>query len=179
MLNYISIILIRFFFNPGRGKKQTDYRNLFNNSKSIIISCPAEEKHKNFGIPIKKFSKLFKKNTVTVLYPEETINGCKMDTDIEKDDPKKINYNPLHLIKSDYLNKLNNQKCNVFIDLDPNVNLLNIVLCRKLNPAVRISFDKPGSNHFYNIRYNFNPQKSYSENRTHLYNFLQSMINKN
>ncbi|MFO7891156.1 MAG: hypothetical protein R6V04_12570 [bacterium] len=178
MLDYLTIFFIRFFVNPLGQKRYTEYRNFFNDSKNIIISCPAEEKDKNFGISIKKFSDLFQKKSVTVLYPEKNIKGCKMETDTVNGLPKKIKYNLLHLINSDHLNKIYNQKFDVLIDLDPNVNVLNILLCRKLNPALRISFDKAGSNHFYNIRYNLNPQKPYSENRSNLYHFLKSMINQ-
>jgi len=179
MLDYLSALFIRFFINPFSLKNSSEYRYLMNDSSTIILSCPAEEKNKDFGIPVNKFSELFKNKPVTILYPELTVEGCKIETNHTINDyPKKINYNPLHLIDSDNLKKLYNQKCDVFIDLDPHVNVLNILLCRKLNPKVRISFNKPGSSHFYNIRYNLNPEKSYSENRSNLYTFLRSMMNK-
>ncbi len=179
MLDYLSALFIRFFINPFSSKNSSEYRYLMNDSSTIILSCPAEEKNKDFGISIKKFSNLFKNKPVTILYPEHTVEGCKIETNHRINDyPKKINYNPLHFIHSHNLDNLYNKKCDVFIDLDPNFNLLNILLCRQLNPAVRISFNKPNSSHFYNIRYNINPQKSYSENRSNLYTFLRSMMNK-
>jgi len=179
MLDYVSIFFIRFFINPFGSKKHTAYRNLINDSSTIILSCPAEEKNKDFGISIKKFSDLFKNKPVTILYPEQTVEGCKTEYNQTNNNfPKKIKYNPLHLLNSDNLKTLYNKECDVFIDLDPHVNVLNILLCRQLDPAVRISFNKPGSSPFYNVRYNINPQKSYAENRSNLYYFLKSMMNK-
>ena len=148
-----------------------------NDSKNIVISCPAEEKNKSFGIPVKKFSNLFPDKTVKILYPEHTIEGYKIIPNDNNGYPKKIKYNLFHLMQSNNLSQLNNQKFDILIDLDPNINLLNLLLCRQLNPAVRISFDKSESKHFYNIRYTYNSKKSYSENRSGLYRFLKSMIN--
>lgn len=178
MFDYLSIIFIRFFINPFLQKTSIDYRYLVNDSSRIILSCPAEEKEKNFGIPIEKFSELFQNKSVTILYPENTIESCKMVSNNVTNYPKKIKYNVLNLIHSDTIAQLCKKNFEIFIDLDPNISLLNIFLCRQLNPAVRVSFEKPSSHHFYNIRYNINPKKSYSENRSNLYYFLSSMINK-
>ena len=178
MLEHLSILIIRFFFNPFIPKLRTEYRYLMNGAKNIIFSCPAEEKNKKFGISLKKFTDLFPKKSVTILYPELTLEKCKTIPNYIDGYPPKIKYNLLHLIHSDNLSQLGNKKCDIFIDLDPHVNLLNLLLCRQLNPALRISFDKRESKHFYNIRYNYNSQKSYAENRTGLYTFLNSMINK-
>lgn len=166
------------FIKPFTQNSQTEYRYLMNDSSNIMVSCPAEEKNKNFGIPVKKFTELFADKSVTILYPEHTIEECKIISNNTNGYPKKIKYNFLHLIQSNNISQFNNQKFDILIDLDPNISLLNLMLCRQLNPALRISFDKPESNHFYNIRYTYNSTKSYSENRSGLYTFLKSMINK-
>ncbi|MBN2028618.1 hypothetical protein JW824_00080 [bacterium] len=147
----------------------------------FLISCPAKEEVLPHASTITNFMKLIPRQNLTVIQPDlkkynadhDKIQHALDHPVISPNTPKQNLWN---ILKSKSLKGLVQQKFDVFLDLDPHFSLLNIYLCLKLHPPVRISFPKPRINSVYNFQYNEKPGTPYSEKLNGLLQFLQNLI---
>ena len=146
-----------------------------------MISCPVKEEVTLHAPTLLKFIKLFPRQNVTVLHPglkkynpeQNKIQLALHHPVISPNIPKQ---NLWSILRSKSLKELTQQKFDVLLDLDPDFSLLNIYLCLRLHPPIRISFSKSKINWIYNFQYNEKPGTPYNDKLTGLLQFLQNLI---
>ena len=173
--------IIRFFFHPFSKDKPIDFKTSLKEASQILIACSPGPQMDEYNVIIDEFIQLFPDKNVTLLLlhskTKSTENSGRQKllgnvihvTDIQK-------MRLWHFRRSQSLKQLKGKRFEVLIDLDPEFNLLNIYLCRVVQPTIRIAFTKPYSDRFYNVQYNGKPDTPFDKNIEGLLNFLRSLI---
>jgi len=134
-----------------------------------------------YASTIMNFIKLFPRQNLTVIQPDlkkynADQNKIQRILNHSVTSPDTPRQNLWHILRSKPLKELVKQNYDVFLDLDPHFSLLNIYLCLKLHPPVRISFPKTRINSVYNFQYKEKPGTPYPEKLNGLLQFLQNLI---
>jgi len=172
--------LIRFFIHPFFQNKPIDFRTFLKSATRVLISCPAGEEMDSGGAMFGEYTKLFPRKDVRFLCPDVNHSSSKksdlntwiMNSVALPDIPKMSLWS---FRRSKSLAQFHEQRFDVLIDLDPDFNLLNVYLCRFIQPPVRVGFSKPFGHRYYNIQYN-GSDTSYAANLEGLFNFLLSLV---
>lgn len=69
-----------------------------------------------------------------------------------------------------------NPATDLFFDLNPDFNLLNILICHRLRPAVRFCFEKPYCHSYYNFVFCGSPDRSFPHRLERLNRFLEPIL---
>ncbi|HHS14376.1 MAG TPA: hypothetical protein ENN03_11510 [bacterium] len=69
-----------------------------------------------------------------------------------------------------------NPATDLFFDLNPDFNLLNILICHRLRPAVRFCFEKPYCHAYYNFVFSASSDRSFSHRLEWLNRFLEPIM---
>jgi hypothetical protein len=64
----------------------------------------------------------------------------------------------------------------LFLDLNPDFSLLNLLICHRLRPTVRFCFDKPYCHNYYNFICSASPARSFSHRIQWLNRFLEPIL---
>ena len=117
------------------------------------------------------------------LYPEQDILLLRKEAGVRKASLGKVtevgvgpqDQHLWGLWRSPQIQMLKQYRINLLIDLDIHFNPLYAFLCRRLDPAFRLCFAKPGSEDFYNLEYTGRPQAVYAERLQGLLQFLANL----
>ena len=172
--------LIRFFIHPFFQNKPIDFRTFLRSATRVLISCPAGGEMGSCGGVVGKYTTLFPRKDVRFLCPDVNHPSSKK-SDRNTGIMNSVSLPDIHKMslwnfrRSKSLEQLHEQRFDVLIDLDPDFNLLNVYLCRFIQPPVRVGFSKPFGHHYYNIQYN-GSDESYAANLEGLFNFLHALV---
>ena len=171
----ISEFLIRFFY-PSRSSSPVHFKNTLHKASRVLVSCKTADPPA-VGI-ISMISDLFpRKGTVVIIEQPGDKTGS---TKLENVKVKPFYLGPVkdslfHLSRNERLNSLLAHRFDLFIDLDPEFNLLTCYLARRLNAPVRIGFKKEASARYYNLEYN-GVSKTYLKNLEGLLHFMKGLL---
>jgi len=161
---------IRYFYHPFQLRKPVNFRDTIQNVQHILVYCPEEAMIKSINQNLKK---LFRNARIHYILPFEKSNNIHRITKAEH-----IHYLYKDSIyksqRSEHYANLLRQPVDLFIDLDIEPNILNIFLCRLLQPAVCLSYHKPLSRHYYNFEYRSRSYSPAPERFQCLYTILSS-----
>jgi len=177
--DYFSQWLLRIFL-PGMKKDRTHFKKSIQKASKVLISCPRDMKKGHTEKAVSGLAGLFPRQGVILLYP-----GFKEDESSGSE--KKISSTPVlipnlkrqslwMLMRSAELRALSRRSFDLFLDLDPEFNLMNCYLSRSLKAPVRITFQKPYSQSFYNLVYQPTRGSEYGKQLEGLLKFLKAFI---
>jgi hypothetical protein len=125
---------LRYLYHPRKIREQTAFQSHIKNARNILIYCPSQNNLPDYR---RRLSKVFRRCVINIIYPVSKISGTFADVKGGQD------YHFDRLIQPHY---------DVFIDLDPDPNLVNMYLCRLLQPGVTIGYEKAYAHFYYNFQ---------------------------
>lgn len=173
--------MIRLLLRPHQRNKTVDFKNALREATRILIFCPTEQTTVSCADQIENLTRLFSGYEIVLLHTEaagyspETyriqnlFDSLVTVSNIPKGNLWKTG-------RSKEIQQIIDKPFDIYMDLDPDFNLLSLYLCRRLQPAVRIGLTKPHSIHFYNLLYNGKGGTPYKERLEGLYKFLRAVL---
>lgn len=138
---------LRYFYHPFPKWEQTSFQGNIKEAKNILVYCPNQSSITEYR---KQLNKVFKRCFINIIYPISSATKAITHT-------KNFQSYPVSsgsIIKTHRLSqfdKLIQKQYDLFIDLDPDPNLVNMYLCRMLRPGVSIGYEKAYAKFYYNF----------------------------
>ena len=143
--------------------------------------CPTEQATVTYADQIESITRLFSGYEIVLLHTEVTgynPDNYKIqslfDSLVTVSDIPKGGF--LKTARSEEVSQLISKPFDVYIDLDPTLNLLSLYLCRRIYPSIRIGLFKPYGTYFYNLIYNGDEHTPYKDRLDGLCKFLHNLI---
>ena len=173
--------MIRLFFQPSSRRVPVDFRRALREATRILVFCPTEQATVTYADQIESITRLFSGYEIVLLHTEVTgynPDNYKIqslfDSLVTVSDIPKGGF--LKTARSEEVSQLISKPFDVYIDLDPTLNLLSLYLCRRIYPSIRIGLFKPYGTYFYNLIYNGDEHTPYKDRLDGLCKFLHNLI---
>jgi hypothetical protein len=150
----IQEFFLRYFYHSHRIREQTSFPIHIKNARNILIYCPNQNNLTDYR---RQLNKVFRRCFINIIYPVSKISQTFVDLKGIRDYPVSSG----SIIKThqfSHFDRLIQPHYDVFIDLDPDPNLVNMYLCRLLQPEITIGYEKAYANFYYNFL--IHPQES-------------------
>ncbi len=171
----LNNILLKMFISPFSKDTPVDYKQTLKKARSILIGAAPGQGSSFNGLFCEEIAKIFPDKAIYMLYTE--IPGTELSAlpgHIALSFPV-ANPNLFQIVKSPVIKKLHAKRIDVFIDLDPEFNLLHAYICKKLNPSLRVSFKKKYSNIYSNLQFTLTSKQDLTGASARLIQFLKKL----
>jgi len=162
--------LIRYTIHPFFRNKQISFKTHLKNSRTILISLPGLSSKKAATGIVNTIHNVFQGKKIVLISDncnKELYAGfCTNYLEIN-------NFDLLKDSRMPSIKEISDMTVNVFLDLNPDLKLLNIFLCKQLRADIRISFRKDYSEHYYNFEYGANKSEDIELNILNLIHFIE------
>jgi hypothetical protein len=163
-------ICLRVFYRPFQIKKQTDFHDSIKNAKNILVYCPDENAASGYKSHLKK---IFSQSAIHMIMPVTDAAGANLQ--LSGTECYYVIPNSIRKTKNlPHYKTMTNLHYDLFMDLDPKPNLVNMFLCRLLEPGVCMAYAKPLIQHYYNFQLRAGSELAASEKMNKLCNILSS-----
>lgn len=167
IMEKIGYYYIRYFLNPLNAEKTVNFTQSFNNAKTVFVIPPADYDKNKEKLALEEIENIFPDREISFFKPDNSILLCQ--------NSNRCIYTSrfMQILKSPGIKNLSGLKTDILIDLEQNFNLLTIFIAKSLSAPVKISFDKPFSKPFFNLRFKPAQSESFENSLKEMCHFLQ------
>ena len=143
----IQEFFLRTCYHPRQMREQTSFQSHLKNARNILIYCPSQSSLTDFR---RQLNKVFRRGFINIIYPVS--NASKPFTALKGIQDYPVSSGSIiRTVRFSHFERLIEPHYDLFIDLDPAPNLINMFLCRLLQPVISIGYEKPYANFYYNF----------------------------